>query len=576
MRRLDARWWVLAVPLAATILAALVHDPTERRGLYDREASFWLAAASLAHDLDSRLASEDLARFEEVWQRPPDVVRTARATAAAPGLAEPVLPALLLAPAVRLLPARGIPLAVTVLWALAVLAAVRAMARTRGPEAALWGALWAFGSVAFAAVFRPLPEAVALAAVIFAFALLEGAGEDGDQPDAPEIWGERPLAQPSHRLRLAAAGALIGLAATVHPVFLLLLVPAALWAVPGGWLTKLVSVASGAVIVLVASSVLTAGARAPWPTEALRYTSASGYPITSATAAAAPVAVEPLVHPMRLEDRLSPRLIGWNALYLVAGRSIGVVPYFLPVLLALGAAGSGTRRLWIAGTALLGLVVLALLDPFDLAAAPAAVANGRFLPFYGACLFLPAALPRRWVLAAALLVAGPLLWPLWLGAAASPLGDGGGYRHVGPLASRYLPVETTQRHLPGGEWVEFGGTYARPVGGAVWERPGSRTFELTRGSSGEILIAHRGPLSAILLSFGPEAPSDIRISGGEPGPTVFRPDGGVDLRVEPASASRRHPMWWGPGEQSIYRIGIRVPEAPSRPLAFGLAVEVSP
>jgi hypothetical protein len=327
------------------------------------------------------------------------------------------------------------------------------------------------------------------------------------------------------------------------------------------------------VLVSIAGLQRAAGLKAsPWPTVTERYTIQTGFP---SEGNGWPTAAEHrrLIRRMSWSDRLDPRLAGWNLLYLGVGRHIGMVPYSLPVLLALALWAPGTRRWPLVSAGALALLGAMLFDPFRLGGGAANLGNGLWLPFYGVLWFLPTRAPRLWHVLGVGIVSGLFLWPLWIAPAGYPVDDAGRARQVSTLGQRWLLYETTQQALPGGEYVAFAGVHVRAATGTVWEDPAHHSFRLLGRRGGEIVIAYAQPVEAVDLSFDRDAPTALEVDGGALESTVFRPSGGVTFRIALADAARRHPMWWAPGEQFLYPLRLRLPKAKEAPLRFSLAIE---
>jgi hypothetical protein len=276
-------------------------------------------------------------------------------------------------------------------------------------------------------------------------------------------------------------------------------------------------------------------------------------------------------------------LLGWNALYLVAGSHLGLLPYLLPLLLLALSWERGEGRTGLLVGVLLTAVLVTVGRPFDFAGAPPAAGNRLLLPVYAA-LWCGAVRPvRPWAVAAIVAAAAAFLWPLWLG----PRQAISRLDRLPTIAARaLLPYETTQRGLPGTEesrgeiWLRVAGL-ADPGPAGSAGRSGAPLPSAPGGPSGptrlagdapaRLLVSSPRPLAALKLAFGRRAPSRLEVGGGEAGETLFRPDGGVGFRVELGEPRARHPMWWSPEEpQSLYLLELRLPGAPPEPIGFRL------
>ncbi len=568
---------LLVLLLAALLLGAATFRHGAPRPWFGNEAGQLLQAASLAADRDLAIEPRDLERFEEWWGGPPDGARRIRAGAGRAEVAAGSLPySLLLAPVVPWAPRRGPAVVNALLLALAAGLASRRLASRSCVGAELLIAVVIFGSVAFAWVFLALPETLALAATVAAFALATG----GRPPPAhllPEIY-EPPERAPRVALRWLAAGALLAPAALAHPFFLALLWPAAR-AAPAERRRRARAWLVAGIAVPLAAAVLLYGAHgagwSPWP-EPGRLLEGGG----PAGAGAEAIAVDPGPRPF------DPAIRGWNLLYFAAGRHVGVLPYFLPLLL-LGLAQRGGAKsadekdaddgsgalINAAGAVALAFVVLV---PFDFFGGPGTLANRWFLPLYGALWLLPRrSLHPGWIAACALL-AGLFLWPLWLAPRAVPLDANGSLRYPAPLARWLLPYETTARSLPSGGEAMRREVWARALGPATGSAGDGWRLTLAPGGRGRILVASPYAAEAIYLEFGPGSPVELEVGGADVGTTIFRPDGSAAFQVLTRRPRARHSMWWGPDRQYLYELELAMPGAPDRskrPHAFAVTTE---
>jgi hypothetical protein len=254
-----------------------------------------------------------------------------------------------------------------------------------------------------------------------------------------------------------------------------------------------------------------------------------------------------------LESSASPALVGWNLVYLVAGRTVGLAPYFLPALAALARrrAGALARLESVAGLAV-PLAFMAL-RPFNFYGGAGALGNRYFLPVYPLFWFGGGGVARSLVTT---ILAAPFLASLWLAPAAYPMIPGEGYRYVAPAAQHFLPVETTQRHVkaPGRSDVVHGDLWVRFLDGGLEPAPsGADRLTLHAGRSAEILIGRASPLDALTIEVLEGAPVSLRVSGAGLAESATRPE----LRVvRVARATARHPMWWTEDPFWIYRLEL--------------------
>lgn len=562
---LRRRIWGPAVLLLALSSALAMARPAEAPSSA-RGVSYVLAAQSLAGDLDLRLGEDDLARLRALPQADPMRLLLAGREAPAPGAFPiPVPLAALAAPFAAVAGVRGVVLANLLFLVVAMAMAARTLRQRLDTP---WRLLVAFlfGSVVTPFLFEPRPEGLVLAAVVAAFALAYRS-ETPTFDEMPEVF-DRPytLADPRLAGRWLAVGLLLGIAVLLHPLHLALLVPAAM-ALPGAARRSgrvLLGVGLVAMLGLGLGGALVLDAAMPWITPLGIFESgelpvgqgagAASDPVPSVLEAARPVA--------------DVALTGWNALFFAAGRTVGALPYFLPVVLILALWEPGARRSTLVVTAIATGLVAVAVWPFDFAG-DARLGNAWWLPVYGSLWLVPT---RRVGMAAPLAVmalSGLILWPSWLGlvglrSEASPTPGG-----LSPLASRWLPAESTLRPV-GRDFLEQDGVRVLLAGGALSER-GGRLF-LSGGHWGNLVVASPRPVDRLFLAFDGQAGSELEVVGGELGNTLFQGDGGVGFEILLEESARRHPMWWSDSRQTLYDLRVRLPRAPAIPIAFRLGL----
>ncbi|MFP5288907.1 MAG: hypothetical protein ACLGI9_24435 [Thermoanaerobaculia bacterium] len=504
---MKAGWAVLIALLLALLGAALFREP--RAPESGDEPTYALQAASLAWDLDLRYSDEDFARYRALWgARPPGIDLESRDGGNTQVYGRPFFHALVAAPFVRTMPQRGLWVANAVLLAAAALLAAWALQRP------LWAAVFVFASVTFLYVFQATADVFLLAVTAAGFALIYAGQQEGVLPSMYQ--GGQSAGDFG---RWLAAGALLAIPGTYRLLYLFLLLPAlAVRKTRAAW-AGLLTGAAGAL--------------------ALAY-------VVHARAGG-----DPLLIPS-LSFEADPRLFAWNAVYFLAGRNVGILPYFLPVLLALVAARSDRRALGL-GVALAAVGFLAA-HPYDFAGFGGGVGNRHFLPLYAALWFL-AAKPVRsaWAVVVALL-AVPFLLPL---------------PSLAERVQGWLPYEATQRELPGA-WVKQGRLRIKPTSPTVWRAPRGGDFRVAGGETGELVIASPGPLESVDLEFDRNAPTRLQAQGAEVRPTRLGADGSVTFPLSPAQlgSGRVHPMWWTGGSHHLYTLRFHLPGAPFKPIAF--------
>lgn len=520
-------WAVLGLLLAATLAAAATLDRRAWPALVGDEATYLMQAQSLAWDFDLRYTREDHDRFVAQWGRPPDGLILQSADGGRTLVfGKPAAYPLFIAPFVRLSPTRGAAVANALLLAFAAVLAGRTLQRRIGDAAPLWVAVWVFASVAFAYVFWAHSDLFLMCLVAIALALVYGEGSS------------------------LAAGALLGIVILSRPLYAGLLLPVALALSPQG--RKKVALGA-AVLVLVATlaNVATRGTWTSYGGERRSFYSYTGFPALDTAASWKKEIAERGTHSWVKEETFQmgfdPRQTGWNLDYYLVGRHVGILPYFLPLILGLLAYRRGEGRWALALAVLLATAALFWLRPFNFYGGGGAIANRYFLPLYPALWFL-AARPVRpaWgALAAAVVtaLAVPFLLPLWSAPRAFPIAPEGGYRYVGDFARRWLPYETTLSHLkPSGHedllhnrlWVKLLTPSLRPEGARL---------RLVPGQPGELLVGSERPLPGIRLRLPPKGPKTVEVAGAEMVQAIRRPDGGATLQLRPELRAH-HRMWW--------------------------------
>ncbi|HWM93935.1 MAG TPA: hypothetical protein VN493_24470 [Thermoanaerobaculia bacterium] len=514
-------WAVLIALLLALLVATLATDRAARPPDAGEEPTYALQAASLAWDFDLQYSDEDFRRFRDQWgARPRGIDLESQDGGRTQVYARPFFHALVAAPFVRLMPERGMRVANALLLAAAALLAAWAL------RAPLLVAAFVFASVTFSYVFLATADVFLLAVTAAGFALIYAGQREDPLPSVYE--GERKW---SWRVfgRWLAIGLLLAISGTYRLLYFFLLLPAAVA------LQKSVvrgRRAAWAGLILGAAGLLAAGS--------FVHASAGGDPLLAPS-----VTFEP-----------DPGLLVWNAVYFLVGRNVGILPWFLPVLLALAAARSDRGR-WALGVGV-ALAVLGFLvaDPYDFAGVGGGAGNRLFLPLYPALWFL-AARPLRsgWVIAVALLAA-PFLLPL------SPSVK----ERIEAWLPYELPYEVTQRDLPGA-WIAQGSLRIKPTSPGVWKAPQGSDFRIAGGEGGELVIASPDSLERLELAFDRNAPALLEVHGAELRPTRLGADGSVTFQV-PLGSGRVHPMWWTGDRHHLYSLNFRLPGAPIKPIGF--------
>ena len=543
---------LLVLLLSATGWVAVTAAPG-RAPAPGAETTLWLAAHSLAADHDLLFVDADAARFRAVFAAAPLGVRT---EARSDRLAAPYFAARLWSWALALGGERGPFLLNALALALAAVAGSRALRVALGGAAPLWVSLFLFGSVAFTYVFRWQSELLVFAAVVLAGTLVWGR-------DAPtvvdrgsdQIYGG-DLAAHTALWPWPLAGLLIGAAAVRHPAYALLAFPMFL-DLPrspsaGG---KLRAGVPFSLALLLPIGWVLAAHGSPWESPATFFDGA---------------------------------LLGWNALYFVAGRNSGVLVGFLPVIALLFSPRQAGGRRWLPVVVLAAAVAQLLSSPFDWAGDLSAVGNPWFLPLYGALWFCAGPTLRLRGAGLVALASLPFVAPFWF----APLADG--TRAPAAVAGftsqvrEWLPFETSLRELPGSVEIARAGVRLRGTGPSIQPVAGRLAWlaepqgEGSRARRAAILVESDRPLSSVRLDFGANAPATLAVDGGTAGSTTFRPTGEVAFDVTLGRPARRHPLWWSRTPVSIYFLGLELPEtgriapkgprATAKPVTFDLGL----
>ncbi len=580
-----AAWAILGALLAATLAGAAVLDRRDWPGLVGDEAAYLMQAESLAFDLDVRYSRADFDRFAARWQRPPEgLILQSGDRGETLTYGKPALYSAYLAPFVRVSPGRGPAIANALLLALAAMASARTLGRALGAAAPAWVAVFVFGSVAFGNVFWAHADLFLMSLTALGLALVHGGTDAASE-------GRRPLV-PWAAGRWAAAGALLAAVVLSRPLYAPLLLPAA-WAalgLPRGRRGRALGALAAGVLafaaVSIAASAVQRGSWTPYGGERMGFYSHTGFPEVDLPAGgwSAELARRPgsgsWVASEKLRVPARPKVWAWDALYLLAGSHVGLLPYYLPAFLGLAAWRPGTRRWPLVAAAAAVAVAFVVIRPFNFYGGGAALANRYFLPAFPALWFLAAPRPDgsprrgrwRWLApAVTVLLAAPFLWPLWTAPLAHPLAPEGGWRYVSAAARRLLPYETTLDHLKpsGRDDFAHGELWIKPLTPSVRGQDEEGWIRLEPIGGGplqaELLIGVTQPLRAVEVETPPGSPA-LRFGGVEDGSAASSPapGGGARIyRIQPRQVAR-HPMWWSYGEDyHLYRLRIEAAAGPA-------------
>jgi hypothetical protein len=551
-------WAVLALLLAATLAGAATFDPRTWPGLVGDEATYLMQAESLAWDFDVRYSRRDFDRF--VAQRgvkPDGLILQSGDGGRTLAYSKPVAYAAWVAPFLRLSPTHGPALANAVLLALAAIAAARALERRLGAAAPLWVAVWVFASAAFAYVFWVHSDLFLMCLTALALSLAYGA-----PPGDP--------ARPAWRaaLRWLAVGALLGLVLMSRPFYGALLLPAAL-AVPrsprGGRAFGVAALVAGAALVVLSSGLTSLAEADAWTAyggQRQSFDAGTGFPEVDLPTSWADYIARRGSNVWLTGVRVEPRQTAWNVLYFFLGRDVGVLPYFLPLLLGLAAFRRGEGRGMLIVAALAAAFCFLAIRPFNFYGGGGALANRYFLPLYPAFWFAAGRPPARasWALLATALAA-PFLLPLWSHPRAYLLAPGGGYSYVSGFAQRALPYETTLSHLKPAGREDFlqNGLWIKLLTPSLRADADGGTIQVDGIGNGQLLVGSATPLAAVELALLRPAPPSLDVAGAETVTSVPRRNGSAVRLLRFAHPRAVHRMWWTDDPFYLYQLRLEAP-----------------
>jgi hypothetical protein len=554
---------LLVILVALWGLAVLIFGRPGWPRWIGEEATHVLQAESLALDLDVVFDGSDRNRVADKGIEITGLhLRNGRIDEE-PVFARPIFYSVFLAPFVGVAPTRGPTAANLLLLCLTVGLASRRLYSRLGSTAPWLVALFLFASVTFRYLQVAEPPIFLLTLVVAAFYLVYGLEEPVSEGPS-DLY--RPLPTRARiGWRWGAAGLLLGLATAYNPVFSVLVIPAAVAAPRDRRRAASTFLTLGAISVLALSGVVEWGRAGRWQ---LPFPE----PSSSVLVAAEPKGQDSLsdlngeslsspfeASPERpFPARVSGRLTAWNAAYSIAGRHLGLLPYFFPTVLVFGLWTMGSGRSSLVATSFLAVGLICLLSPFDFAGGATAIGNRWFVPLFGALWFVPARRPRaRWIWITAAL-SGLFLYPVWLSPVGSPIEKDGRMQHATSLPASYLPLETSQRSLPGFGEILGRGAWVRSLRNTVRLR-GDGRWQMEGDAQAELLIASPSPLDSVYFEFGGGAEPELEVGGGDLGNMVLQPNGRVAFHVGQLDAVARHPSWWDERDQSFYDLRLRMP-----------------
>lgn len=556
----------LCALLAALLVGVLTFDRSTWRTVIGDEATYIAASESIAFDGDLLFSPRDYYRFHRIWNQPPEGVILQSADGGRHlYYGKPFYYPLFLAPFVRLSPLHGPFVANALLFVLAALLAWRALRRPLGKTAPLWVACYLFCSVAFVYVFWVHADLFMACLVAIALAL---------------AWGPPAATERREAAMWLMVGALLAVVSYSRPVYAVLFIPALLAALPRPSRRRiLISLAVGALVVVMASAAfyrLRVGEWTSYFGARHGFYSSTGFPGIDFPATDWDKVVKEIgssswsswlaTHKNRVSDWLpvSPRLFAWDFFYYLVGQNVGVLPYFLPLILFPIVAPAGKQRWAVIGAVVLGAAGFIVLRSFNFYGGGASIANRYFLPLYPALWFFPLgrvrARPLTLVVAPLLvaLLAAPFLWNLWAKPRSFPLSARGRYIYITTTARALLPFETTQSHLKpaGRDDVAINGLWIKFLSLGVRPNADHTALLIDPATPVQLLVGYPNRLTGVRLVVEPTSARPLleingRQMSASPGP-------GATERYQVGLGSPRavHPMWWTPKPFWLYRLDL--------------------
>lgn len=537
-------WALLGLLLLALLAAAATLDRRDWPAFVGDEATYLLEAQSLAWDLDLQYTRADYDRFVEQWGRKPEGMILQSADGGKTLVyGKPAVYPLYLAPFLRISPTRGASIANALALALAAGMAAWALQRRIGSVAPLWVAAWIFASVTFAYVFWIHSDLFLMCLTAIALSLVYG--------------GTR---------RWVLVGILLSIVILSRPLYAGLLLPAALAVPREDRKRAAVLLAAGTLGLAALATAANLAVRGTWTSyggDRQSFYEAIGFPGIDARPWGEQIeerGTHGWVKEETLQIGFDARQTAWNVLYYLAGRDVGLLPYFLPFVLGFLAFRPGEGRWALILAVAAAAAALFWLRPFNFYGGGGAMANRYFLPLYPALWFLAAkpVRPLRGALAAlgVTALAAPFLLPLWSAPRAFPLNSEEGYRYVSPAAVRWLPYETTLSHLKPSGHEDFlhHGLWVKLLTPSLAPDANGARIALAPGQPGELLVGSEQPLAGLRIRLPPRGPDGLEVSGAKPIQAIRREDGGVTLRFLPRLRAH-HRMWWMK-DFYLYEIGI--------------------
>ena len=554
---------LLLALLVLLLIGVLTAERADWPSFVGDEATYLMAAESLAWDFDLLYDRGDYDRFVEHHGSVPEgLVLQSGNSGRSLTFSKPFFYPAFLAPFVRLAPARGAFVANVLVLALAALLAARTLRRWIGEWSALWIAVFVFSSAAFVYAFWAQADLflMALTAISLSLAFSDPEG--------------RPTRAGLAKWLLC--GVLLATVAFSRPFYLPLLVPAAFCA-PRPRRPRLAAYGAGVLLLVGVSLAIHQGLGDTWTSydgERAAFYDETGFPEVDFPRSDWDGFIGRWGNfawnraTVSLSSSTSPRVWLWNGVYFAFGRHVGVLVYFLPLVLGL-LAGPKDHSRWALAAAIVAAIAGAFfLRPFNFFGGGASIANRFFLPVYPAFWLLAGGpVKRRW-LVGVVLASGVFIWPLWSAPGGYVVRPDGSYRYVSAAARLLLPVETTQSLVqPGGADLTLDGDlWVRPLGPEI--RPTGGDLRIEDGARGRLLLAAEEPLEEIDLVIKTEGAGALATNATVVAESQDAEGRRYRLRLRRPRAV--HPTWWSDTVVRIHRLTVSIDTPDGRPVELRL------
>lgn len=538
-------WWLLPAALVLLLLV-LVVQPRDWPSWAGDEATYLMAAQSLALDFDYRYSVEDFERFVATFGRAPEgLILQSPDDGETLLYAKPIFYPAFVAPFVATLGLRGALLANLLLLAVLTAVAARRLAPVLGSAAPLWVTLLVVGSVMIGQLFWAHADLflAAFTGIGLALALDPRIGPEGRHVTA---WSQLGVA-------------LLVVVVVSRPLYAPILLPVVLLAIGRSRsLLRLFAPALALLLVTVVGNQLLRGSWTSYGGERQGFYEYTGFPEIDGADWRQRVAergTNSWTGRNLLPFPFDLRQFVWNVVYLLAGRHVGLIPYYPALLLCLLLLRPGDVRITLLLAIALSVTAFLVVRPINFWGGGGALANRYFLPLYPACWFLIGARPRAWQAGAVLLVGALFLGPIWRDPAMFLRTPEGRYAWVSPIAQRWLPYETTQNQLKPSGRDDFlhQGLWVKPLAPGIAPDEDEGWMAWSSERRGELLFGREQPILRIELCSRAELlePVGAEVLGEED------TDGLRCWRLDPGRPRAKHPMWWTQKDLWLYRLDLR-------------------